>query len=303
MKPLDERILDSYEDMTPLEQRLAGVLLEHQRDLASYSATELASQAGVSKATAARLFKRLGYRSYADARRQSRSLHRWGSPLSRLDAADRGAGDPTSPIAHLHLEAANLTRSFEATDAATFAAALTALADAGRVWLIAFRASRPLAELAAFWLKYLRKSVTVLPTAGLTFAEDAVDMQPGDLVFAIGLRRRPRVFRAFLQNARDLGVTVLLLTDLTASATARLGDVVIRCHSRSLNAFDSYTAAASMVNYLLGRLATEHADQVRPRLERIEELADRLDTFTVPTRVAAKRQTRAQPAAGRRAGG
>lgn len=281
MKSLDERILDCYEQLTPLEQRLATVLLEHQRDLASYAATELATQAGVSKATAARLFQRLGYHSYAEARRQSRSLHRWGSPLNRLDEAERGARDPGNPMTHLQLEAANLTRSFEATDPATFASALAALRAAGRIWLIAFRASRPIAELAAFWLKYLSKNVTLLPTAGLTFAEDAVDMHPGDLLFAIGLRRRPRVFRAFLQNAKENGLTILLLTDLSASATARLADVVIRCHSRSLNVFDSYTAAASMVNYLLGCLAAEAGEQVRPRLQRIEELADRLDAFTV----------------------
>jgi DNA-binding MurR/RpiR family transcriptional regulator len=80
MKPLDARVLDVYESLTPLEQRLASVVLEHQRELASCSATELARQADVSQATAARLFKRLGYSSYKEARQYSRAMTRWGSP-------------------------------------------------------------------------------------------------------------------------------------------------------------------------------------------------------------------------------
>ncbi|MCH7794161.1 MAG: hypothetical protein IH900_03325 [Proteobacteria bacterium] len=47
-KTLDTRILDIFEELSPSEQRLADVVLEHQRDLASYSATELADLASVS---------------------------------------------------------------------------------------------------------------------------------------------------------------------------------------------------------------------------------------------------------------
>jgi DNA-binding MurR/RpiR family transcriptional regulator len=113
VKPLEARILDIYEDLTPLERRLADVVLEHQRELASYSATELAVQADVSKATAARFFKRLGYSSYQDARQQSRGTRRWGSPLSLLEGLDRHDTSQPGIVAHLQNDIANLTRTFE----------------------------------------------------------------------------------------------------------------------------------------------------------------------------------------------
>jgi DNA-binding MurR/RpiR family transcriptional regulator len=84
---LADRILERYDDLSRSERRLADRLLENPRDLATYSATELAGHAGVSKASAARLFKRLGYRNFREARR-----------------LDRQAGN-ASDIASVHLTA------------------------------------------------------------------------------------------------------------------------------------------------------------------------------------------------------
>ncbi len=284
MKLLDARILDIYETLTPLERRLADVVLEHQRELASYSATELAHQAKVSKATAARLFKRLGYSTYNDARRQSRALRRWGSPLSLLDGLEQADGSLPNIVAHLRNDIANLTRTFEALRPEAVGQAVDILVRAERIWLIGFRASHELAELAAFWLRHLKYNVSLLPSSWMTFAEDVIDMRAGDAVLAIGFRRRPRMFRALLQNARDVGANVILVTDLSASATAKLAHVVMRCHSRPSGVFDSYAAASSLLNYLLAALAQRKGIAVRDRLQRIETLHDKLDAFTLPAR-------------------
>jgi DNA-binding MurR/RpiR family transcriptional regulator len=291
MTPLDTRILDIYELLTPLEQRLANVVLEHQRELASYSATELARAANVSKATAARLFKRLGYASYNEARRQSRALRYWGSPLKHFDDLDPPNDLELGIAAHLRNEIANLTRTFEGLESETVARTVAALARADRICLLGFRGSHPLAELASFWAKYLKNNIVLLPSPWMTFAEDVIALKPGDAVLAIGMRRRPRMFRALLEHALDFGATVILLTDLSASGTAKLAHFVIRCHSRSANVFDSYATAVSMVNYLLGALALQGGEPSRPRLERIEEIADQLDAFTLPEK---------GPASGRR---
>jgi DNA-binding MurR/RpiR family transcriptional regulator len=284
MKPLDARILDIYDGLTPLERRLADVVLEHQRELASYSATELAVQADVSKATAARLFKRLGYSSYNDARQQSRALRRWGSPLSLLEGLEHFDDSQPSIVTHLQNDIANLTRTFGALRPDAIGQVVDMLVHADRIWVIGFRASHELAELAAFWLKHLKYSVSLLPSGWMTFAEDVIDMRAGDAVLAIGFRRRPRMFRALLQNARDVGANVILVTDLSASAAARLAHVVLRCHSRPSGVFDSYVAAISLLNYVLAALALREGATVRTRLQHIENLHDKLDAFTLPAR-------------------
>ena len=83
-RSLEARIYAVYADLPPSEKRLADVLLLHQRDLPSYTAGELASKANVSKATAARLIRSLGYSTYPEAKRQIRMDQHWGSALAEL---------------------------------------------------------------------------------------------------------------------------------------------------------------------------------------------------------------------------
>ena len=83
-RPIDQRILDCYEKMPRQEKKLADVLLERRLEFASYSSAELADMAAVSPATAARLFRRLGYANYEEARRMNRAVGQWGGPLEIL---------------------------------------------------------------------------------------------------------------------------------------------------------------------------------------------------------------------------
>ena len=54
------RIQEHFNELTPSEQKLASLLLDRPDEFLTFSATELAGLAGISKATAARLFQSLG---------------------------------------------------------------------------------------------------------------------------------------------------------------------------------------------------------------------------------------------------
>lgn len=279
-KSLDTRILDLYESLSPREQALADVVLEHQRDLASYSATELARRAGVSKATAARLFKRLGYLNFNEARRQSRSLKHWGSPLNTLtDAPDISKVD-TTLLTHLNNDLTNVTRTFEALRSEVVGEAVESLAEADTVWILGLRNSYSMAHYARFLMTILKPRVRLVPVGGLSFAEEVVDMSPGDVLLVLGFRRRPRILRALMDTAQKAGLKIILLTDLSASITPRHADIVLRCHSRGLYFVDSYTSAMSLLNYLASALALRLGEAGRARIEQIDDLHDALDVFT-----------------------
>jgi len=84
MIPLTQTIHDQYDKLPAGERKIADILLEYQGELAAYSATELAARAGVSKATATRLVRRLGFDDYLQMRQQAREAKRVGSPLAAL---------------------------------------------------------------------------------------------------------------------------------------------------------------------------------------------------------------------------
>ena len=65
---IEQLIRSRYDDLSPSDRKLSDVIVAHQKDLAAYSATELAQLAGVSKASAARYFKRIGYQDFSEFR-------------------------------------------------------------------------------------------------------------------------------------------------------------------------------------------------------------------------------------------
>ena len=65
-------IQEHFEHLSPSERKLAELLLDRADDLLTYSASEMAAMAGVSKATAARLFRSLGYADFNEVRLQAR---------------------------------------------------------------------------------------------------------------------------------------------------------------------------------------------------------------------------------------
>ena len=78
------RIQERFEDLTRSEQKLAQFLLDRPDEILGTSATELAGFAGVSKATAARLFRNLGYSDFNDVRLQAREERNRTGPVQQI---------------------------------------------------------------------------------------------------------------------------------------------------------------------------------------------------------------------------
>lgn len=295
--PLEKRVFAVYSSLTASERRIADVVLAHQQHLASYTATELARRAGVSKATAARLFKLLGYGSFQEARNESRIVRHWGAPIA-APVADGTM--PASPSAedHLDVEIANLRLTFQRLNEESVAAVAAALAASPRLWILGLRGSFSIAQFARFLFQMMKPDVRVVPAGGLSFAEEAVDICAGDVLFVVAYRRRPAVLPELMNLARERGATVVLLTDLTASRTAEIAHHVIRCSSQAPYNFDSYTPGISVINYLASRVMEKLGPESVARIEAKEALHARLDPFTNPGAAgpAGKRRRHSGPA-------
>ncbi len=126
---LSQRILEHYDAVPRGERRLADLLLAQPAAVRHHSATELAARVGVSKATAARLFRRLGYPSFRAARFEARGA-----------VPTETAGVPATDLgAHLEADVQNLVKTIEHQRSDTLARALRALAHVARAFLIRVR--------------------------------------------------------------------------------------------------------------------------------------------------------------------
>ncbi|NIZ90650.1 MurR/RpiR family transcriptional regulator [Kineosporiaceae bacterium B12] len=226
--------------MGPVERHLAGVVLDHLDDLAAYSAAELASLSGASKATVSRFFRRLGFETFAEARHRARSLRAAGVPVPGRPAADPSA-------AHVGAAQANLARAGAALDPAVIGPVADLLASAAQVVVVGFRNSYPVALHLREQLLQARPRVALAPQPGQSVGEELAQLGPGDAVVCVGFRRRPAGFGAVVDLVLDAGVPTVLLVDPGARrhvprATHRLEVPVDGC-----GAFDDYGAAMTTV--------------------------------------------------------
>jgi DNA-binding MurR/RpiR family transcriptional regulator len=273
---LESRIHACYEGLPGSETRVADVLLNHPGRLATHSATELAADAGVSKAAVTRLLQRLGYDSHAAARNEARLARQWGAPLYLQCDAPPGDGRKAAYAQHVAADQQSLAHTLNGLDEAALDGSVLALAHASRVLVLGFRNSAWLALYARIQLGLLRPAVDLAPLPSQTLSESLVGLGLGDVILAIGMRRRVPGFAAAIKAARAEGVRIVLLTDPTGVADVPDVDWTLGCHCRGAAMFDTYVAAVSVINFLCGQVAAQLGTAALHRLQGVEHWHGRL---------------------------
>lgn len=251
------RIQEKRPRLTPTEQKLAAVLLENQTLIETHSATEIASLSGVSKATAARFFRNLGYVDFDEAKTQAREERNRTEPYAYSPGPEtitpgRALGE------HLALELANLTRTFEEMRSDTLTEAARLIAGAPRLWCLGLGPEEGLARIARAAFARLRPDVHLIGGPG-AWAEDLAMTGPRDVLLLFALDPRRRVVRALAGHARTARMGVVTVTDVEHLASARRwSTLAIGTHAATYSRVPSHTAALSMIRLLavalLGRL-------------------------------------------------
>ena len=275
---LDIRIREQHDALTKCERLVATAVLLHQQDLAQFSLDDLANLVGVSKATVARFFKALGYTSYREARYENGlPKARAMTPLSMMSAYEHAYKIDPTLVNHIQLEVTNLSRTAQEIDPELINETTQALSNATRIWVLGMRTQYPLALYAQLTFSHFANDVRVVSATG-NITLDVVSMRKGDVLFAIGSRRRTKEFKLVMKNARELGLKVNLISDLTATESLKYADIVLRCHCRGY-LHDTHTTFISLVSFIGAAIELQKGhDHVR-RLKYIEQLHEQLCHF------------------------
>ena len=275
---LESRIGAHYDRLPESERKIADLILESPGEVAAYSATELATLAGASKAAVTRLIRRLGYENFEAARRAAREAQNWGSPLYLMSRTPARGRFSERIQAHIEQDVRNISLTLEGLRADVFADIVENICGAKRVYFLGYRNSRHLAAYARTQVMQARSYVHLMPAAGETIAEYMADMTREDLLIVIGLRRRvPEVARA-IAKAAGAGISVLYITDW-AAAPAEGARWTIPVAVRSKDLFDRYASAMSLLHFIAVSVVDKMGEKGRRRLNRIESLHSDLHEF------------------------
>lgn len=267
---LAERIQHHWHELPAAERRVARFIAAQTRLAATYSLTELSQNHAVSKATVSRLFRRLGYDDFNQARDAMRQQPGPGSPLARpITQAD-------DLYHHVQQETSNLAGWLSETSLQHSANIIDLLFNARTLYCLGQRNNFPLALHAHTQWTQLRANTRLIPQPGQSLSEHLVQLDPGDVVVVFGFRRRYRGFQPLLKSLLHSNASTVLITepgfptrpDLTAH---------IQLSIESQGPFASYAAPVSWIAHASNGMMQHFPDATRERIELIEQQYQDLD--------------------------
>ncbi|NTF33818.1 MurR/RpiR family transcriptional regulator [Rhizobium skierniewicense] len=268
------RVRQALPTLHPAERRLGDFVCDFPGELASYSASELAILAHVSKATVSRFVQKLGYENYDEARRHARAEKQTGS---RLFLSAKGvASDGQSIAAHVAQSITNIETTFLSISDSQIDAIAEALSSARKVWVVGFRSSQPFASYLQWQLTQVIENIVAIPGPGQTLGEHLVSIMPDDVVVFFGLRRRISGMDMILEQIEKARPRFLYVTDegapLLGSATWH-----IYCQTLAPGPLFNHTAVMALCHLIITRCLEKAHVTGRSRLRAIEAINDSLD--------------------------
>lgn len=277
---LTQRVHQAYSGLPDGEKKVADYILSRPGDLATWTASELAALTGVSNATVSRLFRRLGYSSFEEARRSSRQLRAQGSPLYLYEDRDTTINRSGFLSDQVRSETALVEASLTGLNPVTVKEVAERLATARRVRFAGFRNSRILAEYGCATLRPFRKDVELMNYSTETLADGIAGLEPNDVAFIIGLRRRPAFFTDFVKAVASTGADILLISDNSIREAPAHAKWNVHCGVESPQLVDSYLGVMAVIRALslatINRLGTEGRKYLT-EIERLHENMSELE--------------------------
>lgn len=182
--------------------------------------------------------------------------------------------------AHLDLEIANITRTFEALRSDKMREAAELIAAAPRVWVIGMGGDEEgFARYARLLFSRLRHSVMILGINQGSWAEDLAMTGPKDVLLLITLPPHRALLKQILGYAATSRLNIVTITDRgSVSEAQRYARVVLPCHVDSFALGGaSYTAVSSAIRLLALTYASLAGKSAQQRLEIVAGIHDELD--------------------------
>lgn len=174
------------------------------------------------------MIRTLGYSSYPSAKRQIREANHWGSPQGGVIDAALKSPEAPSLAAVVQTNIDNIRATADGIPPETLEGICDACAKADRIFVVGLRNGFGLAHYAAHYLGLVKDDVRVLPASGTSMAHELSGIRAGDAVLCSAFRRRPRKLPLLLTEMRAVGAITALITDISASESAKAADYAIQ---------------------------------------------------------------------------
>lgn len=266
---VEERIGKTGAQLTPAERRVAEVVLSRPQLVAFGTVAELAETSSSGAATVVRLATKLGYDGFTGLQQAvQHALARQLRPAAeriREPAASDAIGR------HVELELDNVASTLRSLDAAALDDLVDHLADTGRgVYVLSGDASAGVAQQMLGELRALRHDMHAIDGNDVAVRRTISQLNDGDVVLAIDLRRYDRWVVDAVVAARSRGAWIAAITDSLLSPLAASADRTFTVAAAGGGPFDSHVGTLALANVVVAGVADRLRADATERLDRAE---------------------------------
>ena len=200
--------------------------------------------------------------------------------VQRIEVAHDRIGDQDVVSMVLHADIEKLRQTGEMLDRTEFRAAVQAILDAERVYILGVRSCAPLANFLGYYLNYMSPNVHTVTTSGEgEMFEKIVGVKPQDAVVALSFPRYSSATVKAAQYCRSTGATVIGITDSPLSPLGQNADHVLAAKSDMVSLVDSLVAPLSIINALIVAIAAQREERLSATFTALENIWDQYNVY------------------------
>lgn len=296
---LADLIRQRYATLTKSQRAIADHLVKDPRGSAFLTAKQLALAIDVSDASVVRFARALGYEGYPDLvgdLKQEILLAAGWAGVANVAASDGSVGDIVDQS--FALDEYLVRRNRDLNEREAYVAIVQLLSGAKKIWVVGHSTSFPIASYLAVKLNQFLDGVEALTVSIGDLSERLKSIGRGHVVVGIGFPRYVPYTTEILRLSRELGATVVAITDKPSSPPAQVAQHVLYVARDGIGLTWSYVGALSIVNALVAATAAANGARARAALQRSDEIWSSLWNWT-PGGLPAVAQTPTGPANGR----
>jgi len=278
-------ILSTIESKLPSlskgQKRIGQYILDEFDKAAFMTAAAIGKAVQVSESTVVRFASELGYQGYPQMQKvlQEMLLNRLTN-VQRIESEHIRLSEENVLALTLADDAERIRQTRELIDHKNFDAAVDAISNARKIFVLGVRSSSALAGFLAYYLRYIFDDIKLITSASTSvILEELVRMGPQDVLISISF---PRYCRGVLQAqeyAKDIGACTIALTDSGSSPLALHADHLLVAKSDIISLVESLAAPMSVINAIIAALANKNRQKITQVLNKLEDLWDAYDIY------------------------
>lgn len=263
------------------QRAIARYITESYDKAAFMTASKLGRTVGVSESTVVRFAVELGYDGYPTMQKamQEMVLNRLTS-VQRIEVANDRIGDQDILSLVLQSDMEQLRKTVSSVDRKDFSAAVNAILDARRIYVLGVRSASALASFLGYYLNLMFEDVHTITASGTgQVLEKLISAGPDDVVIAFSYPRYSTSTVTGASFCHSKGAKIVAMTDSRTSPLGQTSDFVLQTKSDMASLVDSLVAPLSVVNALVVALAARREDKLAKTFSRLEEIWEKYQVY------------------------